>query len=112
MDIKRTARGNVTIIEITGKLDSNTSPAAQQTVMPLLDAGPVVVDAGRLEYVSSAGMRMLLLAAKRLAVKNRKAILSGVSAEIQDIMKMTGFDHMFEFHPTLDSAVAAAGKPA
>lgn len=112
MDIKSTVRGNATIIEISGKLDSLTAPQAQQTIMPLLEAGPVVLDAGKLQYVSSAGLRMLLLVAKKLSSKNRKAVLSGVSADIQDVMKMTGFDHMFEFHPTLDAALAAAGKPA
>lgn len=112
MEIKSYAKGNVTIIAISGKLDSNTSPAAQQEIVPRLDAGPVVIDASALDYVSSAGLRMLLLAAKQLARKNRKAVLAGVSAEIQDVMKMTGFDHMFEFHDTLDAAAASAGKAA
>ena len=110
MEIKSSEKGGVTIIAISGKLDSNTAPAAQQEIMPRLDLGPVVLDASRLDYVSSAGLRMLLLAAKKLAMKNRKTILAGVSLEIQDIMKMTGFDHMFEFHSTLDSAATAAGK--
>ncbi len=112
MEIKSHARGNVTVIAITGKLDSNTSPAAQQEVMPKLDSGGVVIDASGLEYVSSAGLRLLLLAAKKLAMRNRRAVLTGVSSEISDVMKMTGFDHMFECHPTLEAAVAAAGKAA
>ena len=112
MEIKSYVDGGITVIVITGKLDSNTSPAAQQEIIPKIDAGAVVIDAGKLEYVSSAGLRMLLLTAKKLATKNRKAILAAVSSEIQDVMKMTGFDHMFEFHPTLDAAVAAAGKAA
>ena len=112
MEIRSYEKNSVTVIEITGKLDSNTSPVAQQEIMPKLESGSVVLDASRMEYVSSAGLRLLLLAAKKLAMKKRKAVLTGVSSEIRDVMKMTGFDHMFECHPTLDAAVAAAGKAA
>ena len=110
MEIKIHAKGNVTVIEISGKLDSNTAPVAQQEIMPKLDTGAVVIDASKLNYVSSAGLRMLLLAAKKLATKNRKAILAGMTPDNQDVMKMTGFDHMFEFYETIDEAVAAAEK--
>lgn len=102
---------NVTIIEISGKLDSNTAPEAQQFILPMVELGQdIILDAGNLEYISSAGLRTLLLVAKKLASKGSKAVLTGVSQEIKDIMEMTGFDHMFIYYSDNDQAFQTLQK--
>ena len=113
MEIKFTTDQNVSIVEMVGKLDSLTSPAAQEQIMANLQPGKeFVINAARLEYVSSAGIRVLLLIAKKLAAQGGKAVLAGLSAEVKDVMAMTGFDHMFIFQPDVRTALSTLRKDA
>src|SRR5258705_223771 len=68
MDVSHRTEQDVTIIAFAGNLDSNTSPVAQQAIDGILAAGAkkVVVDFSALDYISSAGLRVLLGAAKKL----------------------------------------------
>ncbi len=86
------------VVQLVGKLDSNTAGQVQEKVSPLLDGGDhLTFDVSALEYISSAGLRVLLLFAKKLSARGDKVMMSGVSSQIKDIMVMTGFDHMFDF---------------
>jgi anti-anti-sigma factor len=108
MEIKTEKQGDITVLSLIGRLDSPAAPESQEKMMPVLNQGSrFVIDACKLEYVSSAGLRVLLLAAKKVAAKDGKAVMAGLSEEIKDIMKMTGFDHMFEYHPDVASASKA-----
>ena len=60
--------GDVRAIRITGNLDTKTAPAAQEQLIQLIDNGAtkILVDVGYLNYITSSGLRILLVAAKRL----------------------------------------------
>lgn len=55
----------------------------------------ITIDFAGLNYISSAGMRILLVLAKRAAAYGRKVIISGMSEDIKQIFQLTGFDNMF-----------------
>ena len=82
---------------VTGRLDAAQSPAAQA----FLDRvqGAVTLDCSRLEYISSAGLGVLLKTQKRLLASGGKLRLSGVSRHLQDIFGYSGFDQLFEIEP-------------
>jgi anti-anti-sigma factor len=108
MDITRTARDDVTVVAISGSLDGTTAPEAQGHIMPLIvPNGRLVLDLSACQYVSSAGLRVLLMVAKLLTSKKGRGALAGVSEEVMDVMEMTGFAHFFETHDTVESAVEA-----
>ncbi|OGA28043.1 MAG: hypothetical protein A3I65_07535 [Betaproteobacteria bacterium RIFCSPLOWO2_02_FULL_68_150] len=94
MTIENGAEGTVVIV---GRLDAAQCPAAQS----FLDRvqGTVTVDCSRLEYISSAGLGVLLKTQKRLLGSGGKLRLIGVNRHLQDIFKYSGFDQIFEIEP-------------
>jgi len=81
-------------VVVVGRLDAAQSPAAQA----FLDRveGLVTLDCSRLEYISSAGLGVLLKTQKRLLVSGGKLRLTGVNRHLQDVFGYSGFDQLFE----------------
>ncbi len=82
------------VVRIAGRLDAAQSPAAQAHLDRL--SGVVVLDCKRLDYISSAGLGVLLKTQKRLLASGAKLRLVGVGAHIRDIFAYSGFDQVFE----------------
>ena len=85
------------VIVIAGRLDAAQSPAAQS----FLDGvnGTVTLDCSALEYISSAGLGVLLKTQKRLLAANGKLRLAGLKPHLRDIFAYSGFDQLFEIDP-------------
>lgn len=81
-------------VVISGRLDAAQSPAAQAFLDRV--AGTVTLDCSGLEYISSAGLGVLLKTQKRLLGSSGKLRLCGVSRHLQDIFVYSGFDRLFE----------------
>ncbi len=84
-------------VVIAGRLDA-AQCAAAQTFLDRVQ-GPVTVDCTRLEYISSAGLGVLLKTQKRLMASSGKLRLAGVNRHLQDIFQYSGFDQIFEIQP-------------
>ena len=105
MAITISSKDDITIIEIIEKLDGTNAPEAQGKIMPLVITDcQLIIDMKDCNYVSSAGLRVLLMMAKKLNSVKGKGVLANLSEDILDIMEMTGFDNMFENYDTLDDA--------
>jgi anti-anti-sigma factor len=93
MDITMRTQNGVTIVAFAGNLDSNTSPQAQQAVDGILASGArkVVVDSTALDYISSAGLRVLLGTAKRLNGAGGTLHLFGLNDTVQEVFDISGF---------------------
>ena len=109
MEIEVTTRDGATIVELSGNLDANTSPQAQEEIMPLIVPSCILVlDMSKCVYVSSAGLRLLLTVAKRVkATEGGQWCLASVSEEIMDVMEMTGFVKFFKTFDTVSEAIEA-----
>ena len=80
-----------TILEITGRLDTTTAPVLDKTINEeLKDVENLVLDLKGLEYISSAGLRVLLNAQKKMQ-KVGSMKLKNVSEAVMDVLEMTGF---------------------
>ena len=80
-----------TIIEIVGRLDTITAPALDKTINEDIgDTKNLVLDVKGMEYISSAGLRVLLAAQKKMQ-KIGSMKLIGVCEEVMDVFEMTGF---------------------
>ena len=89
IEIKKTAAQ--TIIEIVGRLDTITAPALDKTINEDIgDTKDLVLDVKGMEYISSAGLRVLLSAQKKMQ-KIGSMKVKNVCAEVMDIFQMTGF---------------------
>jgi anti-anti-sigma factor len=108
MEIKTTIRKGINIVEITGNLDGNSAPQLQESAMPLIvPDGDLILDFSGCRYVSSAGLRVLLMIAKQLPAQGGQLALSGLLEEVKDVMDMTGFSHFFKIFETVEEAAAA-----
>ena len=89
IEIKRNAEE--TIIKIVGRLDTITAPALDKTINEdIANTKSLVLDINDLEYISSAGLRVLLGAQKKMQ-KIGSMKLTGVRAEVMEVFEMTGF---------------------
>ena len=89
IDIKKNAAQ--TVIEIVGRLDTITAPALDKTINEDIgDTQNLVLDVKGMEYISSAGLRVLLSAQKKMQ-KIGSMKVTGVRAEVMDVFEMTGF---------------------
>ena len=82
---------------IVGRLDAAQCPAAQAFLEHV--EGSVTLDCHGLEYISSAGLGVLLKTQKRLTASSGKLRLVGVSRHLLDIFRYSGFDQIFEIEP-------------
>lgn len=91
MVINKDIQDKVMTLKLTGRLDTTTSPDLEQELNASLDGiGELNFDFSELEYISSAGLRVLLAAQKRMNTQGAMSI-SGVNDTIADIFEITGF---------------------
>ncbi len=86
--------GEVKIVRIEGELNTQTSPDAEAQLTQLIDAGArkVVVNFERLDYITSAGLHILLATAKQLRVGGGELRVCSLSDLVQEVFEMSGFD--------------------
>ena len=109
MELRQDTAGSVTVLEVIGRIDSGTAPALQDrlTVMMASAEARVLIDFSRLEYISSAGFRTLLLAAKRADQNASRLVLCGVSGKVKQLFDLGGFLDLFRIVTTREEAIAA-----
>ena len=91
MTIEIKKNNQETIIEIVGRLDTITAPALDKTIHEDIgDVKNLVLDVKGMEYISSAGLRVLLAAQKKMQ-KIGSMKVTGVCEEVMEVFEMTGF---------------------
>ncbi|MEM1385255.1 MAG: STAS domain-containing protein [Pseudomonadota bacterium] len=108
MKLTQDRREGSDIVRVQGRLDASTSPDMQDRVLAMLDgSGPLVMDLSGVHYVSSAGLRALLILLKECSAQGRRFALTGLTPDVHDVIRLTGFDKILEIHPDVDAALAA-----
>lgn len=107
---QRSAR--VSVVTIHGDLDSvGVKMVEQQFNAAIADrTGRVVVDLSDVEFISSAGLAMILVRGKMLNRAGGGLSVAGASRRVAEVLSMAGFQELFDIYPTLDEAVAAVQK--
>jgi anti-anti-sigma factor len=108
MDIKEEKRGKVKIVGLRGRLDANSSQGVENQLLALMNQGEdrLVLDFSELTYMSSLGLRVLMVVAKNIKQVNGKLALSGLNDHIYEIFKIARFTNIFSIYPNRDEAVA------
>lgn len=113
MEIQSTQQGGAVIVSVLGELDGKSAPQAQQRIVPLVpERGTIVLDMTQVAYMSSAGLRMMLLLYRHAQNQEAKIALVGLSEEIRDTMSATGFLDFFVVSDTVASGLALLEAPA
>jgi anti-sigma B factor antagonist len=97
VNITLTEADGVTIVRFEGNLDTNTAPEAQERLDGLADqgVGKVLVDFENLDYISSAGLRVLLATAKKLRSGGGNLRLCSLNETVAEVFEISGFSTIF-----------------
>ncbi len=96
------------LVSVKGKVDSYTAPDLTKAINEINTAGryKIVIDMSKLEYMSSAGFRALLLGQRNCKRYNRgEIVLSAVPKRIMDAFDLTGFTPLFKYFNDITAAV-------
>jgi anti-sigma B factor antagonist len=88
----------VKVLEFEGKLDTQTSPDAQEQMTELIEIGEkkFLVNFGKLDYISSAGLRVLLIAAKQLKSAGGELRICSLNEVVKEVFDISGFTTIFK----------------
>ena len=110
MEVAHHSVDDVVVVTLTGEIDGKTAPAAQQQIVPLIpEAGKIVLDMSAVGYMSSAGLRMLLLLYRNALGQDSKIALVGLAETISDTMDATGFLDFFVVGDTVEAGLDLLG---
>lgn len=107
MEIKFEEINEVSVVSISGSLDTNTAPEAETTINNMIDDGKnkIVIDLENTEYVSSAGLRVFLGTAKKLMGVGGAVKLSTPNDVVMEILEMSGFTSILDVRKTKTDAI-------
>lgn len=112
MNITDERSGDILILRLSGRLDSNSSPQFEKHLLERIGAGErrLVLDFAGLDFVSSAGLRILLMGAKHIRQGGAgKMVLCGLKAPIHEVLKVSGFLALLNVCEGCGEALALAG---
>lgn len=100
-------KNDVMVLRITGRLDALTSEEADKAVFSVIERGEhrLLLDFTGVTYLSSAGMRVLLSAYKRLKEVKGKVAVCSIEDGVLDVLKMSGFDDVLTVFPNEETAL-------
>lgn len=92
MDINKTKSGNELNVKVAGRLDTNTAPELEQAIIAEVDGlMAITLDLADLDYISSAGLRVVLMLHKTMASKKGTLTIKHPKEEVMEVFDMTGF---------------------
>jgi anti-sigma B factor antagonist/stage II sporulation protein AA (anti-sigma F factor antagonist) len=108
MDIRERRDGNILILSPAGRIDNDSSPAFQARLLAALTPGAVVlVDLSSIEYVSSAGLRALMMGSKQSKAANGRLAVAALGPVVREIFEISRFSLVVQVFDTTADAVAA-----
>jgi anti-sigma B factor antagonist len=112
MEITNRAHGDTIVVAPTGRVDHATAADFERAVVPLLDraTGPragLVFDLERVTYVSSVGLRVLMIASKSLRARGARIAVAAMQPMVAEILDICRFGAVVEVFPTVDAALDA-----
>ncbi len=111
MQIEHTRRDQVTVLAPNGRIDTTTSGTVDDAVRSAIDAGAriLVIDFSGVDYISSAGLRVFLVLARRMRELGGRLVLCGLGQPVRQVFQLAGFLPLFTVSSSLDAALALCG---
>ncbi len=107
MEIIETQKEDISIFKLNGRLDSNTSPALEKKLVSAIENGTrnMVIDFENLDYISSAGLRIILKTTKDLKRTDGNIVLCAMQDYVKEVFEIAGFDTFLPIFSTVDEAL-------
>ncbi|MEI7726678.1 MAG: STAS domain-containing protein [Bacteroidota bacterium] len=109
MEINEQQTDQCLIIGIKGRLDTTNYNMLEKKLMEMIDSNHhrILVECSSMDYISSSGLRILLMGLKKISLVKGKFALCGLQENIHEIFEISGFSSIFEIHPTREDALKA-----
>ena len=109
MNIEARELKHVSIVKVSGRVDSATAPNLDQTLQGLLNAGRshLVLDLETVDYMSSAGLRVLVATQKAAKKAGGRLALAALSARVKEVLDLAGLVPVFDIYPDVIEAVGS-----
>ncbi|HEX2464996.1 MAG TPA: STAS domain-containing protein [Thermoanaerobaculia bacterium] len=109
METRLLPRSGWTLVAVAGRLDMNSAGPLEQELEGLIGAGAtrLAIDMGGLDYLSSAGLRALLVAARRLHEKQGTLVLMGLRGMVKEVLEIAGLTNVFPVYASEAELLAA-----
>ena len=107
MDIREERKGTVLILSVAGRLDSTNSSELENVISEHINRGEktILVNCERLAYVSSSGLRVLLMGLKKMQASQGTFALCSLQAAIKEIFDISGFTGIFRIYGSMTEAI-------
>ncbi len=107
MELQTRKEKNGLVITINGRMDAVTAPKFEESLTELITQGEkrFLLDFSGLEYISSAGLRSLLVLAKKLKPLEGELLLAGIQGPVDEVFKISGFYSIFKIADSLEAAL-------
>lgn len=114
MELVEQMHGNVKVATVSGRIDQTTAAAFQDLLAPLLvpvkaGAVPLLLDFSGVDYISSVGLRVLMLAAKQVKTQQGKIAIAALTPVVAEVFQISRFHLVFPVHPDVATAVTSLG---
>lgn len=111
MNLKEINNDKAVIIEVEGRLDTTNFSQLENQIMQHINAGDkkFVIDCSGMDYVSSSGLRIFLMALKKVKALNGRFLLCGLQENIREIFEISGFTTIFDIYKNQEEALEAIG---
>lgn len=112
MELSERRAGRAVVLAPAGRIDMGTADQLRERLIPLVTAAgqsgdPVVLDFSGVDYISSAGLRVLMLAAKEARSSGGKIAVAALQPLVNEIFQISRFDKVLPCHGGVDQALAA-----
>lgn len=109
MEISTEELKQVSVMAVSGRVDSATAPELENSLKKLVEAEKtqIVLDLKNVEYMSSAGLRAMVSTLKAVKRVNGDLRLASPSPRVEEVLRLAGLTSIFSIHPTRDEAVAS-----
>ena len=107
MEIIQTRANDAIVLKLEGRLDTNTASSFEEKLMGLINDNEnrIVVDFSHLDFISSSGLRVLLMAGKKLKTSNGKLSLCSLQDHIKEVFDVAGFTMLFSMFSSKEEAI-------
>lgn len=108
MEIEKRKEKNILVISVKGRLDAVTAPDLEKDLLETISGGEkeLLMDLSGLQYISSAGLRTLLVIAKKLKAGQGEILFAGLKGPVEEVFKISGFYSIFKIFDSPETALS------
>lgn len=115
MDVSIRRFNDVVVAAPTGRIDHASADTLQQALAPVtaaVSSGALVLDFAAVDYISSVGLRVLMMASRQMRARGERIAATALQPVVREIFEIARFQHVVEVFPTLRDALAALSPAA